>query len=56
MTDIIPWDELAEGYNKTFSTNHACPAKDARLVIRTVIIKDNTRCDNNWGKIGVYIA
>ena len=39
MAEIIPWDELAEGYYSSFSTNHGRPAKDARLVIGAVIIK-----------------
>ena len=39
MADIIPWDELAEGYYSSFSSTKGRPAKDARLVIGAVIIK-----------------
>ncbi len=39
MADIIPWDELAEGYYSSFSSTQGRPAKDARLVIGAVIIK-----------------
>lgn len=39
MADIIPWDELAEGYYSSFSNTQGRPAKDARLVIGAVIIK-----------------
>jgi len=39
LAELIPWDELAEGYYQGFSSTHGRPAKDARLVIAAVIIK-----------------
>jgi len=39
LSQCIPWDELAEGYYRSFSTDQGRPAKDARLVIGAVIIK-----------------
>jgi len=39
MSEIIPWDELAEGYYQGLSLTQGRPAKDARLVIGAVIIK-----------------
>lgn len=39
MANLIPWDELAEGYYSSFSSTQGRPAKDARLVIGAVIIK-----------------
>jgi transposase, IS5 family len=39
LGSIIPWAELSEAYNQSFSGNMGRPAKDARLVIGAVIIK-----------------
>ena len=39
MSEIIPWDELAEGYYQGLSLTQGRPAKEARLVIGAVIIK-----------------
>ena len=39
LSQCIPWDELAEGYYRSFSADQGRPAKDARLVIGAVIIK-----------------
>ncbi len=39
LSQCIPWDALAEGYYRSFSTGQGRPAKDARLVIGAVIIK-----------------
>ncbi len=39
LSQCIPWDELAEGYYRSFSPGQGRPAKDARLVIGAVIIK-----------------
>jgi hypothetical protein len=39
VSQCIPWDALAEGYYRSFSASQGRPAKDARLVIGTVIIK-----------------
>ena len=39
MSECIPWDELAEGYYQSLSDSEGRPAKDARLVIGAVIIK-----------------
>ena len=39
LSQCIPWDELAEGYYRSFSATQGRPAKDARLVIGAVIIK-----------------
>ena len=39
MSQIIPWDELAEGYYQSLSLTQGRPAKEARLVIGAVIIK-----------------
>ena len=39
MSEIIPWDELAEGYHQGLSLTQGRPTKDARLVIGAVIIK-----------------
>ena len=39
LGSIIPWAELSEAYNRSFSGNMGRPAKDARLVIGAVIIK-----------------
>ena len=39
LSQIIPWDELAEGYYQGLSLTQGRPAKDARLVIGAVIIK-----------------
>jgi len=39
LSHCIPWALLAQSYNKTLSSNHGRPAKDARLVIGAVIVK-----------------
>ncbi len=39
LSQVIPWDEFAEGYYRSFTLNQGRPAKDARLVIGAVIIK-----------------
>ena len=39
LSECMPWNELAEGYYRGFSTKQGRPAKDARLVIGAVIIK-----------------
>ena len=39
LGSIIPWAELSEAYNQSFSGNMGRPAKDGRLVIGAVIIK-----------------
>lgn len=39
LSQCIPWDELAEGYYRSFSPGQGRPAKDARLVVGAVIIK-----------------
>lgn len=39
LANIIPWDELANGYYSSFHNSHGRPAKDARLVIGAVILK-----------------
>jgi len=39
MSQLIPWDALAEGYYQNLSKTQGRPAKDARLVIGAVIIK-----------------
>jgi len=39
LAELIPWDELAEGYYQKLSSTQGRPAKDARLVIAAVIIK-----------------
>lgn len=39
MSQIVPWDDLAEGYYQGLSASTGRPAKDARLVIGAVIIK-----------------
>ena len=39
LSEIIPWDELAEGYYQGLSDTQGRPAKDARLVIGAVIVK-----------------
>jgi len=39
LAQVIPWDELANGYYSSFHETHGRPAKDARVVIGAVIIK-----------------
>jgi hypothetical protein len=39
MSACIPWDELAEGYYRGFSSSQGRPLTDARLAIGAVIIK-----------------
>ncbi len=39
LAQVIPWDELANGYYSGFHETHGRPAKDARVVIGAVIIK-----------------
>ena len=39
LAQVIPWDELANGYYSSFHETHGRPAKDARIVIGAVIIK-----------------
>ncbi|MGD8843594.1 MAG: transposase [Gammaproteobacteria bacterium] len=39
LSDVIPWDELAEGYYQGMSKTKGRPGKDARLMIGAVIIK-----------------
>lgn len=39
LSDLIPWDELAEAYYGNLSSTQGRPLKDARLVIGAVIIK-----------------
>ncbi len=39
LSQCMPWDQLAEGYYRSFSLSQGRPAKDARLVIGAVIIK-----------------
>ncbi|MCP5197381.1 MAG: transposase [Gammaproteobacteria bacterium] len=39
LSEIIPWDEWAEGYYRGLSDTQGRPTKDARLVIGAVIIK-----------------
>ncbi len=39
LSEMIPWDELAEGYYQGLSDTQGRPAKDARLVIGAVIVK-----------------
>lgn len=39
LSQLIPWDALAAGYDQNLSTTQGRPAKDARLVIGAVIIK-----------------
>lgn len=39
LAQVIPWDDLAMAYYSSFSETHGRPAKNARIVIGTVIIK-----------------
>jgi IS5 family transposase len=39
ISQLRPWDALADGYYQNLSTTQGRPAKDARLVIGAVIIK-----------------
>jgi len=39
LSETIPWDELAEGYNQNLNECRGRPGLDARLVIGAVIIK-----------------
>jgi hypothetical protein len=39
LSEVIPWDEFAEAYNKNMSSGMGRPAKPARLVVGAVIIK-----------------
>jgi len=39
LANLIPWDQMAEGYLSCFHQTQGRPAKDARLVIAAVIIK-----------------
>ncbi len=39
LSQIVPWDELAESYYQAFTSQRGRPTKDARLVIGAVIIK-----------------
>ena len=39
LSACIPWDDLADGYYQGFSVSQGRPAKDARLMIGSVIIK-----------------
>ena len=38
LAALIPWDELEDEYAKNFSENKGRPAKDARLIIGTMLI------------------
>ncbi len=42
-SDCMPWDALAEAYYQSFSVQMGRPAKDARLVIGAVIIKQKLK-------------
>ena len=39
LSEVIPWDEFAEAYNRNMSSGMGRPAKPARLVVGAVIIK-----------------
>ena len=39
LSEVIPWDEMADAYYKSLTVGMGRPAKDARLVIGAVIIK-----------------
>ena len=39
LSELLPWDEMAEGYYQGMSKTKGRPGKDARLVIGAVIIK-----------------
>ncbi len=39
MSQCLPWDELAEGYDQGLADKQGRPAKDTRLVIGAIIIK-----------------
>ena len=39
LSEVVPWDRLAEGYHLSLCAKGGRPAKDARLVIGAVIIK-----------------
>lgn len=39
LSQMMPWDELADGYYRSMTAGMGRPAKDARLVIGAVIIK-----------------
>jgi len=39
LSEVVPWDEFAEAYNKNMSSGMGRPAKPARLVVGAVIIK-----------------
>ena len=39
LSQVVPWDELAESYYQAFTSQRGRPTKDARLVIGAVIIK-----------------
>jgi len=39
LAQVIPWDELANGYYSSLNATHGRPTKDARVVIGAVIIK-----------------
>ena len=39
LSEVVPWDEFTEAYNKNMSSGMGRPAKPARLVVGAVIIK-----------------
>uniref|UniRef100_UPI003AF5FDDD IS5 family transposase n=4 Tax=Thiolapillus sp. TaxID=2017437 RepID=UPI003AF5FDDD len=39
LSQVVPWDELAESYYQAFTSKRGRPTKDARVVIGAVIIK-----------------
>ena len=39
LSQLIPWDKLANAYYSALHSSHGRPAKDARLIIGAVIIK-----------------
>ncbi|WP_374728930.1 transposase [Thiolapillus sp.] len=39
LSQVVPWDELAESYYQAFTSKRGRPTKDARVVIGTAIIK-----------------
>ncbi len=46
LAALIPWDELAQIYRRSFHSNFGAPSVDARVVIGALIIKHKLKLDD----------
>lgn len=47
LADLIPWDEIEEGYAARF-VNNGHPAHPARMAIGALIIRERLKCSDDW--------